>query len=145
MGITKKEEKNYAQILFVSENLTAKEIAARVGVSEKTVGKWIKDGNWEKLRKSLLITKQQQISMLYDQLAFINNDIANREVKVATSKEADVISKITSSIQRMEIETSIGQIVEVAKNFIEFVREYDLAFAKDATKHFDSFIQTKMR
>ena len=145
MGITKKEEKNYAQILYVNENLTAKEIAGRVNVSEKTVGKWIKDGNWEKLKKSLLVTKQQQISMLYDQLAFINEDISSREIRVATVKEADVIAKITSSIQRMEVETSIGQIVEVARNFLEFTREYDLDFAKEATKHFDAFIQSKMR
>lgn len=145
MPISKTEEKNYAQILYVNENLTAKEIAMRVSVSEKTVGKWIKDGNWDKLRKSLLVTKQNMISMLYDQLDHLNNDIAKRETKVATAKEADIISKITTSIQRLEVETSIGQIVEVARGFIDFVREYDLKFAQEVTKHFDSFIMHKSK
>lgn len=145
MGISKKEEKNYAQILFVNENLTAKEIAERVHVSERTMGTWIKKGNWEKLKKSLLVTKQHQISQLYDQLEFLNKQIIDRDYKVADAKEADVISKITSSIQRMEVETSIGQIVEVARNFLDFCREYDLDFTKEASKHFDAFIQTKMR
>jgi transposase len=86
MPISKKEEKNYAQILYVKDNLTAKEIAGRVSVSEKTVGKWIKDGGWDKLRKSLLVTKQNMISMLYDQLDHITNLIAEREVKVADSR-----------------------------------------------------------
>lgn len=145
MGISKVEEKNYAQILFVEQGLTAKEIAGRVKVSEKTIGKWIKDGKWEHLKKSMLVTKQQQIGLLYDQLAFINAEIVNRESKVASAKEADVISKITTSIQRMEVETSIGQIVEVARSFIEFLRSYDLDLAKEVTKHFDSFIQHKMK
>ena len=145
MGISKKEEKNYAQILFVNENLTAKEIAERVHVSERTMGTWIKKGNWEKLKKSPLVTKQHQISQLYDQFEFLNKQIIDRDYKVADAKEADVISKITSSIQRMEVETSIGQIVEVARNFLDFCREYDLDFTKEASKHFDSFIQTKMR
>lgn len=145
MPISKTEEKNYAQILYVNENLTAKEIASRVSVSEKTVGKWIKDGNWEKLRKSLLVTKQNMISMLYDQLDHLNTAIAGREIKVADSKEADIISKLSTSIQRLEVETSIGQIVEVARTFIDFVRAYDLDFAQAVTKHFDAFILQKIK
>lgn len=145
MPISKTEEKNYAQILYVNENLTAKEIAERVSVSEKTVGKWIKDGGWEKLRKSLLVTKQNMISMLYDQLDHLNTAIAKRDSKVADSKEADVISKLSTSIQRLEVETSIGQIVEVARTFIDFVRAYDLDFAQAVTKHFDAFILQKIK
>ena len=43
MGLSKLQEKDYAKMLFVSENLSQKEIAERVKVSEKTIGKWIKD------------------------------------------------------------------------------------------------------
>lgn len=145
MGLSKLQEKDYAKMLFVSENLSQKEIAERVKVSEKTIGKWIKDGDWEQLKKSLLVTKQHQISMMYDQLAWLNDDIITRDMKVPTSKEADIISKITSAIQRLEVETSVGQIVEVARSFVEFVRPIDLNQAKEITKLFDLFIQNKMK
>lgn len=145
MGLKKAQEREYARILFVSENLHQKEIAERVGVTEKTIAKWIQEGDWKKLKRSLLTTKQNQLSQLYDQLEWQNNEIAKRELKVATSKEADVISKITAAIQRLEIEASIGETVEVGRNLIDFIRQTDLDFAKKVTAYFDLFIQTKMR
>lgn len=145
MGLSKTQEKDYAKILFTTEKLSQKEIAERVKVSERTLTKWIKDGDWSKIKKSLLVTKQHQIAMLYDQLEWLNNDIADRAIKVPNTKEADVISKITSAIQRMENETSLGATIEVARSMIDFVREIDLEKAKELTKYFDSFIQTKMK
>lgn len=145
MGLSKEQEKAYAKILYVQEKLTAKEISERINVSEKTIGKWIEVGKWKNERKSMLITKQSQITMLYDQLDWLNTDILTRNIKVATSKEADAISKITSSINRLEVETSLGVTIEVAKNFIEFLRGVDLDKAKSVTDLFDIYIQSKMK
>lgn len=142
MAFTKAQAKEYAKTLFLSENLHQKVIAERVGVTEKTLGRWVNDGGWRKLKRSLLTTKQTQIGMLYDQLEWINNDIANRDYQVANTKEADVISKITSAIERLEVETSIGETVEVAKKFISFVQQEDLPLAKSITSWFDTYIQT---
>lgn len=182
MALKKTAEKEFAKILYINQNLSQKEIAERVGVTEKTIGKWIIKGGWDKLRRSLLTTKKQQIAMMYDQLEWQNKEIASRPIvrdipasllkpktlknalgdielvypefdpedfpikvgNVATSKEADVIVKITSSIQKLENETSLGSIIEVAKDFIEFVREIDFEKSKDVTVLFDSFINSKM-
>lgn len=165
MGLKKDQEKEYAKILFVQQNLTQKEIAERVAVSEKTIGKWVADGAWDKLKRSLLVTKKQQISMLYDQLEWLNEQIANRSIlydapnplpkdkkesdypiiqgNVATSKEADTIMKLTASINKMETETSIGHIVEVAQEFIDFARDVDFKLSKEITTIFDMFINHK--
>lgn len=183
MALRKQQERDYAKALFLAGGLTQKEIAEKVGVTEKTLCKWIKDGKWETLKKSLLTTKQSQLSELYDQLEFINNEIKTRPIvydfplfllkpikvkdedgserleypvfnkedypikigNVATSKDADIISKITSSIKRLETETSIGDTVEVARAFIEFVRPQDLELAKKITNLFDAFINAKIK
>lgn len=145
MGLKKTQEREYARVLYVSENLHQKEIAERVGITEKTLSKWIQEGDWKKLKRSMLTTKQNQLSQLYDQLEWQNMLIAERPLKVANSKEADVISKITAAIQRLEVETSIGETVEVARAFIEFVRQNDLDFAKKITALFDLYIQTKIK
>lgn len=144
MGRTKTVEKEYAERLFVTDRLTAKEVAERAGVSERQVGIWRKNGNWDKKRESMLVTKGNQITRLYSILELLTSEIEKREVPVPTPKEADTISKITSSIQRLETETSIGQITEVATAFISFVREVDLTKAKDITNLFDAFIKSKM-
>lgn len=145
MALRKAQEKEYAKSLYIGGGLTQKEIAERVSVTEKTLAKWIKEGKWENLKKSLLTTKQNQLSFLYDQLDFLNTDISKRDFKVAVGKEADTIIKLTASINRLETETSIGDTVEVARNFIEFVRQQDLDLAKTITNLFDVFITAKMK
>lgn len=145
MGTRKQVEKDFAKVLFVNDNVTQKEIAERLTVTEKTVSKWIKEGEWEKMKKSILVTKNSQLSMLYDQLDFINNDIKLRDYKIATTKEADVISKLTASIKKLETETNVGETIEVSKQLIQFIRSADLQFATQLTRYCDAFIQEKMK
>lgn len=183
MGKTKTAEQDHARLLYLNESLTAKEIAERVGVTEKTIGKWIAEGNWETLKVSLMTTKDTQLAKLYGQLAALQHHIATRPVvrdipsfllkpvklknaagdeyldfpkineedypikigNVATAADADIISKITTSIKRLETETSIGEIISVAKQVIEFVRLVDVDFAKRMASYFDAFIDSKMQ
>lgn len=174
-------DKDYGRRLFIEGN-TQKEIARRLGRTEKTIGKWKDEGKWDELRKSLLITKDNQLNSLYNQLDRLNKEIDTRPivydipaillkpvklkdengnesiawpeynasdfpVKISntpTSKEADIIAKLTSAINKLETETSIGEIVDVAKQIIQFTQGVDLEFAKNLTEYFDLFIKQKM-
>lgn len=144
MGLSKNQEKEYAKILYVNQKLSQKEIAERCGVSEKTISKWIKDGKWEDMKRSMIIVKEEQLSDLYDKLATLNNYIKEFNGNMVSNKDVDTISKLTASIQKLEVETSIGEIIDVAKKIIDFVRQRDLEFAKKLTIYFDLFIQEKM-
>lgn len=183
MAVRKQVEMDFAKILFVNENISQKEIAARLKVTEKTVGKWIKENNWESLKVSMLVTKDNQLTSLYKQLEMINHEITTRPIvydvptfllkpvklkngdgseslefpkfeetdypikigNVATSRDADIISKITTAIKRLETETNIGETVEVAKQLIQFIGSQDLAFSKQLTEYCDAFIISKMK
>lgn len=144
MALKKAQEREYARVIFLSENISQRDLAERVGVTEKTMGNWIEQGGWRKLKRSMLTTRQNQLNLLYDQLDWLNLEISIRDIKVATPREADVIIKLTSAIQKLEIETSLGETVEVARSFIEFLRGLDLELAKTVTGYFDTYIQTKM-
>lgn len=145
MGAKKQVEREYAKRLFIDEKLDRKAIAERIGVAEKTIGKWAKDDNWEKIRTSLLTIKDSQISLLYSQLEFLNNDIASRDYKVATPKEADTLIKITNSIKALEVETNLGDTIQVAKKIIQFIQSEDLEFSKKLTRYCDLYINTLMK
>ncbi|MBY0488188.1 MAG: hypothetical protein K2P85_13525 [Flavobacteriaceae bacterium] len=80
MAVRKQVEKDYAKILFVNENISQKEIALRVKVTEKTLTKWIIEGKWEALKKSMLVTKDNQLTALYDQLEIMTNEIKTRPI-----------------------------------------------------------------
>ena len=146
MGLNKTQSKEYAETLYLdtSQKLTNKEIADRVGVRPNTIGAWIEKFGWNKRRKSLMVTRKKLVSNLYDQLEWLNDDIINREVKVATSKESDSIAKITNAIERLETETSIAEVYEVATQFLEFVKPMDFEQYKRLIPLFDAFINTKL-
>ena len=62
--MTNEQRKEWAKLLFVKENLTQAEIAERVGVSRVTVNKWINTENWEHLKVSVTITREEQLLSL---------------------------------------------------------------------------------
>jgi len=82
MGLKKTEQKEYAKFLYTEKNFTQKEIAEKAAVTEKTLAKWISenDGEWRKLKKSLMTTKSSQINMHYDQLDRLNEHILSRKI-----------------------------------------------------------------
>lgn len=80
MARAKQLEKEYAKTLFVNENISQKEIAQRLKITEKTIGKWVKEGNWEALKVSMLTTKDTQLTALYRQLETLNHEITTRPI-----------------------------------------------------------------
>jgi transcriptional regulator with XRE-family HTH domain len=140
--MTNDQKMEFAKLLFVRERLTQKEVAERVGVSEQTMSKWVRTNGWERLRRSLLTTKQEQIAMLYDQLDAINQAISQRKERVANNKEADVISKLTAAIRNMETDISIGEVVECGMKFGDYVRQNAAAMSKDIVTLYDGFIKS---
>lgn len=138
-----KQKKEWAQHLYCQNEMTQKAIAEKVGVSEKTLSKWVNEENWERLRKSLLISKQEQLAMLYDQVDEINKFIRLKKAgeRFADSKEADILSKLTKSIEQMEEETNITDVVEVCKRFITFLQKHDFEKSKEVVDLCDAFIK----
>ena len=144
--MNKKEKKQYAYLLFTRESLTQKEIAARVHVTEKTVGAWKDEGKWERLSASLMMTREAQINMLYDQLNNLNVDINQRELgkRKASASEADSIIKLTAAIKNLQVETGISELVSVGKEICDFVRTTDTKKAQELADWIDAFIKTKL-
>ena len=140
------QKKEWAQLLFVKHDYTQKEIAQKVGVSEKTLSKWVNDSGWSQIKRSLLTTKEEQLSMLYNQLEALNRNIKETEAaRHANPKQADILIKITAAIRNLQTETSVGQVIEVAQQFIRWLQRDDLARAQDITVLFDAFIKEQLK
>lgn len=184
MGVKKTKAYDHAKILFLdtSQKLTFNEIGARVGVRPNTVSRWAEKDNWEKLRKSLLITRQEQISNFYEQLQVMNDHIKTRTIvydipeallkgtkikdkngketvvfkeynpsdypilvgNFPTSKEANTLIAITNNIKKLETETSIAEVYEVATGFLDFLKPLKFDLYKELVPLFDAFINSKL-
>ena len=158
MGLVKNEKKEHARLLYINERITFKEIAERVGVGEKTVSRWCKSENWDKLRQSLLTTRETQLTHWYNQLDAINSEIAHSPEEkdangkkiekppknIPTSAEADIMTKIDSNIQKLEVEISLGEYVEVGRKMLTFIQAISLQDAKLFKSYFDEFINAQL-
>ncbi len=145
-NITNEQKKELAKILYTKENLTQAEIAERVGTSRVTIGKWIKSENWEMLKVSITITKEEQLKNLYRQLAELNEVIGNREngERFPSASEADTISKLANAIKKMETEVGLGDIVSVLSELLKWIRTFDLEKTKELAPIFDAFVKSKL-
>jgi DNA-binding XRE family transcriptional regulator len=142
--LTNKQKQDWAKVLYLKENLLQKEIAAKVGCTEKSIGKWIKDGNWEMLKSSIVVTKEQELRRLYMQINQLNNAIEARPdgERFATAKEADMLSKYAATIRNLETETSAADAIEVCMRVINFIKKDDLAKAQEISEFFEGYIKT---
>ncbi len=148
-GLTAKQKKEWAKTEYIVNNLTQKEVAEKVGVSSVTVNRWVnsKDGNWDDLRRQMLVTREKQLNRLYAQLDELTRAIENREEgqRYANSKEADTINKLTTSIRAMENEASVADIVEVSKRLLNWLRPVDHVKAMEIASIFNDFIKDVLK
>lgn len=142
-----KQKKEWAQLLITKEGYTQKDAAAKVEVSAVTINKWYAAENWERLKQSMLVTRQEQLSHLYNQLDELNTAIRNREAgkRYADSKEADTISKLAGAINKMESEASIADVVEVSKRLLNWLRPFNHFKALEMATIFNDFIKEMLK
>lgn len=141
------EDKKYlAKILFTREYLDQKVVALRVGISEKTIGKWVSEGNWKEMRKRLLISKEQELGNLYTELENLNIATKSNPTKHADSKQSDIRIKLTSSIRDLETELGIAEIVESGIRFIKYLQSIGTSDqVLEFSDLWNSFLQTSIK
>jgi DNA-binding XRE family transcriptional regulator len=136
--------KGYAKILYIKDKLMQKEIAEKTGISEKTICKWVADGHWEKERKNFLLTRQEQMVNLLDELTEINAFIKRLPagLRFADSKMGDVRRKLIKDIKELETSSSKPEAISACIALLEFIRKVDFEKAKELSRYIDGFIKS---
>lgn len=123
-SVTIADKQYLAKILYTREKLEQKIVAKRVGISEKTMSKWVNDFNWKSLRNRLLVGKEQLLNDMYEEMQEIQDSIKAKEdgKKYSDTKQADIKVKLTASIRNLETELAIADLVESGIRFIKFIQ-----------------------
>jgi uncharacterized protein YjcR len=147
MGKEKAAEKLIAQELYVNTDMSIKEIAERVQVREATISAWKISEGWEIIKTAKKITRPELIRNFYQAIYTMQKQISDRPSphNVPTSKEADIISKLTSQIEKLEKNNSISDYINVFEEFIAYLRSNKPGMLQDFARESLSFIEIKAK
>lgn len=142
--LTVTQKREWAELLYLQNQLTQNEIADKVGVGPKTITAWKEKYNWENLRKSLLTTKGEILRFLYNVLDKVRQKIEGED-GIGDSKMADMVVKYTASIKSLETETSISVLMEAGMQFHKYMQLVAPDKALEFLNNYDGFIKEKIK
>jgi transposase len=142
--LSKAQQKELARIYYVQNGLTAKETAAKVGVSENTLTKWVNDMAWKSLKVAEISKKENLIAALEDDILRIR-ELAKEENRPLKSAEADSIYKTSLTIRNLSKDFGIDVYNAVLQEFFNYSREVDLPFMQRGVDIVDQFMVMKIK
>lgn len=132
---------------FLYDNKTQKQIAAELGIAEKTVGTWAKEDDWNGERRLMKLSNRQYANQLTKFIGNWFDEIDNRKLfpdekkGLPSSKEGDAIIKLVSARSKILNESTPPQIYQNVKKFFEYVKRRDLAALQGVAIYFEDFMK----
>jgi len=138
---------DYAKMLFIYDKLTQKEISKKTDVSEPTISKWVKDGNWEDYRKAISVTRDERYRSTINQLTELDNLINSRDenYRFPTKDESNIRRKLVADLKTLEVECGIVDVINVSIRLLEWLRKVDNEKAKEMSDIFNSYIKSSFK
>lgn len=145
--MAKNSERNQARVLFIDHGLNRKEIAARLGIAEKTVGKWAELGNWEaiKLAKesgndTLVKNYNELLALLIEKrLNFEKKKNKTDDDKAEHASCIDEISKIAAAIDRIQKDGKLS-----LRTHIHCLEKFMKSMQRSESKLFNTVIEFQL-
>lgn len=142
--MAKDADRKLAEQLFIDGELTQKEIAERLGISEKTISVWKTKYRWDELLAAKRTSRSNLISNLYSSINQIVNGAQDKK-RPLTPAEADSIHKLSSSIEKIQGGKTLSNYVSALTDFLNWLREFDLDAAKVLAKLSKEFLLDKAK
>jgi transcriptional regulator with XRE-family HTH domain len=148
---TKKELETKKELarLYYMQGETQREIAAKVGVSEPTIGKWVDAGKWAVKRASINITRAELVNKTLLAINAILEDFNNSEDPGKTI-DADKLSKLAKIVGNLDKKSNIVDVIETFMAFnkwlqyrMTFDNEITIELVKTINKYQDLFVSER--
>lgn len=142
--LSRAKKRELAKQIYLRDNLTLKEIADMVDVSQKSLSKWVREEKWDTEKSAYTITREQQIQRIYGHISAINQAISEREApkNVPDAKEADTLNKLATAIKKLENEVGIAEVIGVCMKVCNHLRAKDrVEEARQAAAWFNDYIK----
>jgi transposase len=149
---TNSDKKAVAKTLYITGTLQ-KVIAERLSVSPVTVNRWVKDGGWEAIRSARNVTRPEIVNKLLASISkMLDKVLEEGEGDNADAFDGlgDKLSKLATTIERLDKKANIVDAVEVFEDFHMWLanrqhidKSITDEFLKAVNKFQDQYIQDK--
>jgi transposase-like protein len=138
-------QQQQARELYFSTNKTQREIAQAVSVSERTIHRWVKQEEWDRLKKSIHAMPVIILENMHYQIIELQNDIANREEgkRYPTVQEAEITRKLVNCMHKMSHYPCLPQNIQMMQQFSAYVNNEDHDFAVRLVRYANNFFTGK--
>lgn len=143
----KHDKRDLARIMFVTGDMTAKQIAEAIDVQEKTVGGWRAADNWDEEKTIRNVSPLALIKRLNESIASILDSAVTEEGKkrALTSAESDTISKLSRAIKNFRNSIDPQTVMEVLYGYTAWLSSHDLPLAKLVADKNILYVQVKLK
>lgn len=151
---TKKElqdKKELAKAYYL-QGEAQKNIALKLSVSQVTVSRWAKDGNWSKLKAGKSITRTELVNKNLELISILLESATDsKQPAIEAARISDQISKLAASIERLDKKTNVVNEIDSFMNFnnwlqkrISFDKSLNQELIKAINKFQDIYVSEKM-
>lgn len=139
---SKSNSREYAYYLYMHGNLQ-KDIAVRVGVSEKTISKWKDEDNWEVKRAAKTISLEELANKCMKKASeMLDQDIINFD----SDAFAKAIAQLKTLMPKNTVDSDIMTFMAFQDMLLELRHEYQIPedFIKQVTRYQDIYVKRKL-
>lgn len=126
-----KETKELARLYFMRGE-TQKSIANKIGVTEKTVSRWVDKEGWAEKRAAENITRPELVNKLLITINKLIEQVNESDDPDLISGLGDKLSKLSTTIEKLDKKANVVDAIEVFMAFGKWM-QYRSSFDSEIT------------
>lgn len=139
------EQKQQAKHLYFQTNLSKTEIANYLNVSRRSVHYWIKEGNWERLKRSAEHMPAMLAENCYHIFSHLSEHLLSerRVMKPVTYQEANTLHKLTITIKNLKNRQTVNESMEMFAYFLDGLNKKSPGLAQQLMPHVEEYLSER--
>ena len=138
------EQQDLAQHLYFQTDLNKTQIAATLGISRRSLHYWIKENNWDRIKRNAEYMPSLLTENMFIILGNLMDDILceERHGIPVTTKEINDIYKLTLTINKLRARSANNESMQVLTHLLNDVNNQDPALADQLQPYVTRFIES---
>jgi predicted transcriptional regulator len=141
----KNEQQEQAKNLYFQTNLSKSEIAALLDVSRTTVHSWVRDGDWDRLKRSATHLPSLLAEKCYHIIGHYTDHLlsGHRDHMPIQKQEADTLYRIVVTLNKLKNRNSINDSMEMFGFFLDGLKAKAPRLAGELLPYMEEYISSR--